>query len=166
MRRPFLAALVLLPLLAACDRSDEAGTTVTIGGTNASAGIDAGGRVKIDTPVFRGDFTLPKINLTADNFDIDGVHLYPGSRIQGVDVRAGEGKGDGKGGDDDRVTVRFESPADVATVRGWFADAWRKAGKDVAVDGNALRGTTDDKPFAVELTPAGDGRTAGVVRIG
>lgn len=157
MTRITIAALLLLGL-AACGSDKEPGTAVAISSGNASAGIAEGGEVKIDTPAFQGAFKLPKVNLTAENFDIDGVHLYPGSRIEAVNVKGADGPGDGE------VTVRFDSPADVATVRGWLAEQFAKAGKEVAVEGDRLRGRTKDEKFSIALTAAG-ARTSGVVEI-
>jgi hypothetical protein len=150
-----LLAGVLALSLAACDRGGE-GTQIAITANGSGGAMGKDGDVKIDTPAFKGAFKLPQINLTAENFDINGVHLYPDSKIASVNV-----DGTGK----DKVTVRFTSPADPATVRGWFADQFAKAGTSVKVDGNTLTGKDDDETFTIDLSPQG-GQSAGVVRIG
>lgn len=155
------AALTILPIalaLAACDGRGD-GTAVSVTSANGSGRIDDAGEVKIDAPGFRGTFDMPKMNLTAENFDIDGVHLYPGTKIAAMNVDAGEGRGDGK------VTVRFQSPADLPTVRGWLAQQFAKAGTEVAVAGDKLVGRSDDEDFTIALSAAG-ARTNGVVTIG
>jgi hypothetical protein len=158
MNRVFLPVAILALPLAACDRGDN-GTSISINGNSAGASVDGkSGEVKIDTPVFKGSFNLPKMNLTADNFDINGVHLYPGSRIADMNINA-RGEGDGI------VSVKFDSPATPATVRDWFMKEFEKAGVKVSADGNGLKGTTDDKPFRIDLTPQ-DERAAGTVTIG
>lgn len=150
-------ALLALPMTG-CDRGGE-GTSISINGNSAGASVDGkSGEVKIDTPVFKGSFNLPKMNLTADNFDINGVHLYPGSRIADMNINA-RGEGDGV------VSVKFDSPATPATVRDWFVKEFEKAGVKVSTDGNGLTGTTDDKPFRIDLSPQGE-RAAGTVTIG
>ncbi len=154
MRSLLILATFALPL-AACDRSQE-GTQVAVTANGSGGSIDKGGEVKIDTPAFKGAFKLPQINLTAENFDINGVHLYPDSKIASVNV-------DGTGRD--KVTVRFTSPGDVTTVRGWFAEQFAKAGNPVKVAGNTLTGKDDDQTFTIDLTEQ-DGQSAGVVRIG
>lgn len=157
---PRIDVLVLaLPLaLAACDGGGS-GTAVSIASGNGSAEIGRDGEVKIDTPAFQGSVKLPQMRLTADNFDIDGVHLYPGTRIANVDV-LGSGKDDGK------VTVKFDSPADLATVRGWLAQQFAAKGVEVGVVGDTLRGKSEDgEAFTIELTGAG-ARTSGVAHIG
>jgi hypothetical protein len=152
---PLLLATVML---AGCGSPNGDGTAVSIAAANGSATLDSGGQVKIDTPAFKGAFVIPKVDLTADNFDIDGVHLYPGSRIGAVDVAAGKRRSDG------RVAVRFDSPAEVSVVRGWLAQQFAKAGKEVSVQGDRLRGRTDDQEFTIDLTAAG-AHTAGKVII-
>ncbi|WP_375272300.1 hypothetical protein [Sphingomonas sp.] len=154
MRTPLILAIIAASL-AACDRG-EPGTQVAVTANGSGGSISRAGEVKIDTPAFKGEFTLPQINLTAENFDINGVHLYPDSRISAVNV-----DGTGK----DKVTVRFTSPADPATVRTWFAEQFREAGTPVRVEGDTLTGKDDDQNFTIDLSPQGQ-QSAGVVRIG
>lgn len=167
MSNRILLLAALLPL-AAC--GSDKGTTVSINASgadgNVSFGTDANGHVAIDSPVFKGKITLPKLQLDADNFDMNGVHLYPGSTISGMNVDAREGAGDVKG-DDAHVRVQFASPAAPATVRDWFKGKLDAAGFTVSADGAGLSGTTDeDKPFKLDLTPGGSDKTKGVITIG
>jgi len=154
MRTLLILAIIAAPL-AACDRTGE-GTQVAVTANGSGGSMSKDGEVKIDTPAFKGAFKLPQINLTAENFDINGVHLYPESKIASVNV-----DGTGK----DKVTVRFTSPADPATVRTWFAEQFKEAGTPVSVAGNTLTGKDDDETFTIELSPQGQ-QSAGVVRIG
>jgi hypothetical protein len=155
MRTALLAVVPLaigLPL-AACDGHD-AGTTISIAGNSS-------GQVKVDLPGFQGTFKLPKIQLTADNFDLNGVHLPPGSKISGFNVDAG------RKDDDGRVRIAFDSPMGAEAVRGWFAERLPKAGFAVRADGAGLVGTTDDKkPFALRLGETGAERATGTITIG
>lgn len=144
--------------LAACDRSADEGTSVSIDAGNGAATVNgATGDVTVDTPVMKGSFKLPKIQFTADNFDINGVHLYPGSKIGAMNVNADSGGG--------RVRVQFESPASVATVRDWLRAEFKKAGMRVDVAGDSVSGTSDGEPFRIDLQPKRD-VAAGVVTIG
>lgn len=156
----FALIAIAAATLSACDKSGD-GTSISIASNNGAGGSLDGnsGAVKIDTPVFKGEFNLPKINLTAENFDINGVHLYPGSRIAAVDIKPE------RSDDEGIVTVRFESPASVDTVRSWLKDQFDRKGAKVTVDGNSLHGETDDKPFRFDLAPKGD-KAAGTVTIG
>ena len=163
-------AAITLPLalalaLAGCNRPDE-GTSITI---NADSGNVLGavdgksGEVKLDVPGFSGKITLPKIQLDAGNFDLNGVHLYPGSTIDNVDV----GGDSTNGGKDGRVRVSFTSPATPATVQQWFQDRLNKAGFTVSPGGDGLVGTTDEnKPFALDLKADGDTRAKGTITLG
>ena len=156
--------LLALPLsLAACAKGGE-GTSITFnssdGNTVASADGDSG-EVKLDVPGFQGKFTLPKLQVTADNFDLNGVHLYPGSTIRSLNIDAGDHKDGG-------VRVAFTSPASPAVVRDWLMERLNKAGFRVSAMGNGLAGQTDEqKPFALQMTPAAGGKAAdGTIAIG
>jgi hypothetical protein len=162
-------ALLLAPalLLAACDGGGS-GTSISFTGNSddgkpGEATMNGStGEVKIDVPGFQGSFKLPRIEMTADNFDLNGVHLPPGSKIRGFNVDAGEGAKD-----DGKVTVAFDAPTDAAGVRRWFADRLPKAGYQVHADGAGLLGTTDDKkPFVLKLNEAGAGHAQGTITIG
>lgn len=169
-----LASVCLLALpLAACD-DGKPGATITINSTDSDGNVHAGvdgktGEVAIDTPVFKGNFKLPKIHLDGANFEMNGVHLYPGSTISTMNIEGRDHSDKDKGGEDDGdggIRVTFDSPADPATVRDWFKDKLTKAGFTVTASGNGLRGTTDEKkPFALDLEPAGTGHSRGVISI-
>lgn len=150
-------------LLAGCDGADQ-GTSVSFTGNIADGNSvtmnGSTGQVKVDVPGFQGSFKLPKVQLTADNFDLNGVKLYPGTKISGFDV-------DTRGEDDGRVRVAFDSPATAETVRDWFQQRLPRAGYTVREDGNGLTGTTDDdKPFALRVDDTAGGRAKGTITIG
>ena len=146
------------------------GTTISlivcVSDGNVVAGIDGNsGDMAINAPGFSGKISLPKIHLDASNFDMNGVHLYPGSTISGMNIDAHD---HGQGSDSDGVVkVTFESPAKPDTVRAWFEEKLNGAGFHVKADGTGLSGTTDDKkPFSLDLTPVGTDRAKGVITIG
>ncbi len=156
---------IILPLVAlalatsACSKSNDEGTSISIDAGNGSAAVDGGtGEVTLDTPLIKGKIKLPKLQLTADDFDINGVHLYPGSTLGAMNVNA-------TGKDDGIVSLTFDSPAPVATVRDWLRGEFEKAGTKVEVEGDSLRGMTEDKAFRIDLQPAGE-RATGKVTIG
>ena len=155
----FCAALLALPLTA-CDRSGE-GTSVSINadGGNVRGAVDAkSGQMKIDLPGLSGQIKLPKIQLDATNFDLNGVHLYPGSTIEAVDVAGKEEAGN--------LRVRFTSPASADQVRGWFQERLGKAGFTVKQNGQGLSGTTDEhQPFRLDLANDGE-RAKGTITVG
>jgi hypothetical protein len=161
MSRLLLIALIALPL-AGCNKPEDA-TSISI---NADSGNVLGamdgksGEVKLDVPGFSGKIKLPRIQLDASNFDLNGVHLYPGSTIDTVNI-------DGAQTDNGSVKVSFTSPATPATVQQWFQDRLNKVGYTVNPGGNGLVGTTDEnKPFALDLTPDGSDRAKGTITLG
>lgn len=160
MRRALLLVAVLA--LAACDRGSGDGTAISINAHDADGNVTGSfqnGSLAIDAPGFQGAIKLPKIQLDAENFDMNGVHLYPGSKITGMNIDAQDHRG---GTDEAAVRVSFRSPADPASVRQWFAERLGKAGYTLHADGNGLSGTTnEDKPFRLELSNAGTNAAEG-----
>lgn len=171
---PAFAALLLAGTLAACDGDDSSGngTSITINTTGSDGNMVAGmdgktGKLSVNLPGgIGGNITLPKFKFNAEDFDLNGVHLYPGSTISGMNVEAhdtGTGKTD-KG----EVRIAFESPAAPAKVQAWFLDKLSKDAKfDIKADGTGLSGVTDDKqPFRMDLTADGADKSKGTIVIG
>lgn len=161
MTRLLVCCAALALPLAACDRPSE-GTSVTINadGGNTLGSIDGrSGEVKVNLPGFSGQIKLPKVQLDATNFDLNGVHLYPGSTIDAVDV--------GSSDKDAGVRIRFTSPATPEQVRGWFNERLGKVGFQLKQDGAGLTGTTDEnKPFRLDLDGDGGTRAKGTIVLG
>lgn len=164
MIRPLLLALPLV-LLAACDGAKD-GTSITLNGDdgNVTASIGNSGQMAVSVPGFSGSIKLPKLKLDSDNFDMNGVHLYPGSSISGMNIDAHNKAGEDSDG---QVRVSFESPAQPGAVRDWFQQKLNAAGFKVAPNGSGLSGTTDeDKPFKLDLAPEGSDKARGTILIG
>jgi hypothetical protein len=168
IRTALVVALIALPL-AACGDGKQ-GTTITFNSSDAdgnTTGVIDGttGKVAINAPGFSGALSLPKIHIDSNDFNMNGVHLYPGSTVSGMNVNA---QGNGKGGDGDgNVTVNFSSPAKPDTVQAWFLDKLNHAGFDVKSDGTGISGMTDDKkPFRLDLSPDGADKAKGVITMG
>jgi hypothetical protein len=166
MRRAFL----LLPLLtlAACGSGD--GTSIKINaksdenGSSTTVTTDGNGQAAIKVPGFEGKIRLPQIHVNAENFDLNGVKLYPNSKVSQLNVDA-EDKGDGK--DKGTVYIAFESPAAIATVQAWFRDKMTARGFKVDADGTGLKGTTDEgEPFRLALNADGGQKTKGQLEVG
>lgn len=162
-----LAVVILLCAgLAACGEEKD-GTTITINASgsdgNVTGGVDGKtGEIALNVPGFSGSVRLPKIKLDAENFKLNGVSLYPGSTIKTMNIVAR----DEKDGADDKSHVRvvFESPADPATVRDWFAAKLGQADFKLHADGLNLVGSDEDgKPFRLDLAPAAGGHAAGTI---
>jgi len=163
MIRPYLLAAVGLTsvlALSACDRSNEgASVSINADGGNVLGAINGEtGEMKIDVPGFQGSVKLPKIKIDTNNFDLNGVRLYPGSSIKTLNI-----VGDDKAGG---LRVAFASPATPTIVRDWFAQRLGKVGYQVHPEGANLIGTTDEnKPFRLELAPDGKDKATGTIVI-
>ncbi|MEP9358557.1 hypothetical protein [Sphingomonas sp. KR3-1] len=158
--------LLLLPLaLAACGGK---GTSVTINahsedGDNSTFAMN-NGTVAIKGDGFEGSFKVPQIKMTAENFDMDGVKLYPGSTITSFNIDAQDHPGKAK--DEGKVTADFTSPAALATVQGWFRDKLTAKGFKFAAQGDGFAGTTaDGETFTIGLSGDGGARTKGRMEI-
>lgn len=169
MIRPLLLCLTVVATpLGACNDSKD-GTTISFNATgddgNMVAGVDGTtGKVSLDVPGFSGKLSLPKIHLDAGDFDMNGVHLYPGSTISTMNIDAHDGKG--KDDDSGTVHVGFASPATPAQVRDWFNERLTKTGFTLKAEGNGLTGTTDEgKPFRLDLIPDGADHAKGTITV-
>ena len=144
---------VLIPpmmLLAACGseekKSGEA-TEVSInagdehGGIQIKTGKD-GGNIKISGDGAAIDIDIPDfvdLDIESD-FDIDGVKLYPGSKVTKVDVDAN----DKNGADTATVKLGFTSPAAPKQAADWMAGEFTKKGVEVTRTGDTLAGKDKD----------------------
>jgi hypothetical protein len=169
MRLAFLIPPMLL--LAACGHKDEEKTETEIsinadgdgGGVQIKTGKD-GGKLSIGgkdgTAINLNIPDFVDLDVTGD-FDIDGVNLYPGSKVTRVDVDAND-KG---GADKATVNLGFTSPAAPARAADWMAAEFAKKGVKVARDGDTLAGTDKDgDDFTIRFGP--DGATSkGQVKI-
>jgi hypothetical protein len=163
-------ALLLLALvpLAACGGSGT-GTSFSINATsdedgNSTITTDRNGQMAIKAPGFEGAIKLPKFHVNAENFDFNGVKLYPDSQVSELNVDAADSKTDEDKG---KVRVAFESPAALAKVQGWFRDKMAARGFKVENDGTGLKGTTDEgDPFRLALSADSHQKTKGKLEVG
>ncbi|MES2986922.1 MAG: hypothetical protein V4808_03360 [Pseudomonadota bacterium] len=159
------ALLLIAPLaLAACDGK---GTNISLQGENGEGNVSiktgADGGVSIEAPGVSIAAKLPKINLTAEDFDVNGLKLYPNSAIRELNA-----VGDSKLGtkQESHVTVAFDSPAPLATVQAWFRDNLAKQGFKVEPKGNGFTGTTKEgEPFTLELNADGEKAAKGKIEV-
>ena len=158
-------ALLLAPLaLTACD---GAGTSISLRGGdgegNVSIKTGADGGVSIEAPGVSIASKLPRINLTAEDFDVNGLKLYPNSAIRELNAVGNDKLGQKQ---DSHVTVAFDAPASLATVQAWFRDNLARQGFEVEAKGNGFSGTTKDgDPFTLELSADGDQKAKGRIEV-
>ena len=161
-----LALLLPIALLAAYDRKGEK-ATVEISAGNGSTTISAApgkdSRLKIDAPGVKADINLPFMTMISDKMEIDGVKLYPGSTIAGVNINADDS--DGRQ-DDGRFSLRFQAPAARAKVAEWFARQFADNGFKMTLSGARFSGTNDDgNPVTLDMRDGANGATEGEIRI-
>ena len=161
MRKVMLGLALPLVLLAGCSvdaGKDDGGNgmaSMKVGedGNVSITASDGADGVSVSIPGFDAKLNVPGVELGGDDMDIDGIKLYPGTEVKGINVT------DQKGAGNSRVEMRFTSPATPDQVRDWFQQRLAKAGFTLKQEGNALTGTTDEKkPFRLDLN--GDGTTA------
>src|SRR5690606_30162004 len=116
------------------------GGKISIGGEGAAINIDVPDFVDLDIE---------------SDFDIDGVKLYPGSKVTKVDVDAK----DKEGADTATVKLGFTSPAAPAKAADWMAGEFAKKGVKITRSGDMLAGKDKDgSDFRITFAP--DGATA------
>ncbi len=132
-------------------------TTTTITNRDVDAKDDTISGLKIDSDKFKANIEVPGLSFGGDHMDMDGMKLYPGSRVKGVRVHAVDRPGAKSG----EVVMDFTSPAAPAVVARHMADQARHAGFTLSSDTpSSIVGTKagDHGPdrFAVTLNPNGD----------
>jgi hypothetical protein len=145
--------LTALALLAACDRKEDAPVEIR------SAEKPGQSRLKIDADGFKADVNLPLAAMISDKMEIDGVKLFPGSKITGVDI-------DAKGQEDGRVTMRFEAPAPRDKVADWFRTQFAEQKFQARQTSGGFAGTSADGNWYTLDLKQGGGGTAGEFRLG
>lgn len=165
MNYPALSLAAAL-LLGGCGSGE--GTDISIEANRANAdgvAVTADGKtgnVAVKVPGFSANVTMPKIMLDAGNFDIDGVKLFPESRVRSLNIVAD----DGSGGDSATVQVKFDAPAPPAEVQDWFIRAFSDRAISATADGEGVKGMTKDgEPFTIRIAPSGENASEGTIEI-
>ena len=115
------------------------------------------GDLSVNLPGFDAKVRIPAEIMTSSKVDIDGVSLFPGSKVSSVKVASG----------DQPLRMTFEAPADPAKVAAWFQERFADKSVKFAANGNVLSGTTNEgEAFSIALTPAAGGRSTGSIAIG
>lgn len=150
--RLFVAAAAL-GALSACSGNQKDDGLVNITANTAD------GNVSISVPGVTVDAKLPSDMFTKSDFDIDGVKLPAGAKIETMNVKAGD--------KDTHVRMSFSAPGDIAAIRKHFLDGFAAKSVTVTQSGDTLSGKTDDdNAFTIALTPgAAAGTTKGDVTI-
>lgn len=119
MRMAMLGLAAALLSLAGCERKagkEEGGAETA----SLKVGEDGDAAITAQEGAARASLSIPGIELGGDDMNIDGIRLYPGSRLRGIDVTHGDGSGKGL------ADMRFTSPAAPVKVAAHFAAAARE----------------------------------------
>lgn len=159
-----LAALTL----AGCGEGEGNGTSFSITAQsdegNTAIASTENGSVSVKAPGFEGSFKLPKVAIKAEDFDVNGVKLYPGSTVTGFNVSSNNRMGERDKGS---VTISFDTPLDAPALREWYAKELARRGFRVEATGDGFAGTTDEgEPFTLHITPREDGTSKGRMMVG
>ncbi|WP_380875388.1 hypothetical protein ACFB49_04440 [Sphingomonas sp. DBB INV C78] len=95
MRRSIMLLALPLFALAACEVKVGDDDKAAAGG-NASAAVEKS-HVSLDIPGFSAKVDIPAFDASGEDMDIDGIKLYPGSQVTGVDIKADGKDAGGKG---------------------------------------------------------------------
>lgn len=160
--KPIWLVLPVAAALAACGGDGE-GTSISIEGDNGSvtAAADKDGKVSVKAPGFEGSIKLPKFNIGAENFEVDGVKLYPGATVSSLNI---DDRQDGtkSGG----VKVTFDAPAEANRVRDWFREQMEGAGFTVTGNRDELTGKTKSgSPYTLKIDGTGEEKSRGTLTV-
>ena len=111
------------------DNGEDASITIGGGSNGATGNAAANGQqsVSIDVPGFSAKVNMPDLDI-GDDTKIEDMPLYPGTKVNGVNISAHDSDdGDDKGD----VTMAFTAPADTGKVVAWYKDQAGKHGWDI-----------------------------------
>ena len=156
MRLAFLIPPMML--LAACGSNEKAadsnGVSVNADGKVQITADKDGGKIEISGDGVNIDLDIPDLGDMAINtdFDIDGVKLYPGSKIDKMDIDAS----DKNGADTATVKFGFSSPAAPKVAADWMGAEFAKKGIKITRTGDMLAGKDKDgADFRINFVPDG-----------
>lgn len=116
------------------DKDGNQTASISFGDGNASStdGNSSTGAsdktVAINVPGFSAKVAVPGLDLGGDDTRIDGIALYPGTRMSGVNINA-DSSNDGSGGESQgRVDMAFFAPASPDQLLAYYKGAARNAG--------------------------------------
>lgn len=154
MAKHLLVALAALPLLlSACSERSSDGEgdsgSITIGTE------DEDGTFSIEAEGFSMDVDIPSITIDSEDFDLNNVTLYPGTKVTGMKIEDVEGEGG-------KVILDFVSPVGADVLLSWFESKMAEEDFTVSKEGMVLSGATDDgDPFMLSLSEVSGAETKG-----
>ena len=151
----FVPALTLCLVLAGCnvqakhDNDNDGNETVRISAS------DADGNFSFDVPFAKGEVKLPGGAIHGGDIDIDGVKMYPGATVTGLNVNAAD--------KNSVVNIGFKAPAPPQKVREYYIDEFKKRGVEASASGDGVSGKSKDgDQFEIHVQPLGGGSQGSV----
>jgi len=122
MRRSII--LLALPLLglAACEMK-VGGEEEANKGSNTSVATEKS-HVSLDIPGFSAKVDIPAFDADGEDMDVDGIKLYPGSQVTGVDIKADGKTENGKGS----VRIGYASADTPEKLQAYYEAAAKENG--------------------------------------
>jgi hypothetical protein len=168
-------ALTAAAALAACsvkthDKDGNETAAISFGGDadgNSADDISGNGSktVSVDVPGFSAKVSVPDLDIGGKDTDIDGIKVYPGTKMNGVNVLANAGDGSGSESQG-KVAMAFSAPIPPDQLLGYYRGEAAKAGwKAEPTPGGSQFAATkiDDKGkpthLTIDLAGAGTGST-------
>ncbi|WP_157216718.1 hypothetical protein [Flavisphingomonas formosensis] len=162
---PLSAALAAL-LLSGCNAKISANDEDN--GTSSVSINTTDGQFSLDTKDLKANIQMPKMDMDAAHMDVDGVKLYPGTRVSGMNVLADDRQPDRK--DRGKVTIVFSSGDAPARLLDYYRKAFSDRGYSVAVASSGDMALAAAKPphkdVRVALQPEGAGSSGTIVFTG
>jgi hypothetical protein len=147
------AILMLAGALTACNvqakHDGDKNDTVRISAS------DADGNVSFDVPFAKGEVKLPGGAIHGGDIDIDGVKMYPGATVTGLNVNAAD--------KNSVVNIGFKAPAPPQKVRDYYMSEFKKKGVEASASGDGVSGKSKDgDQFEIHVQPLGGGSQGSV----
>jgi len=109
-------------------------------------------RVNLKLPGIDLDVKVPNLDIKADDVDIGGVDMYPGTSLKSFNIDAGKSSGNEKA----LVRVGMTFPASAASVADYYEGAMKDKAVTYTRKGGNFSGTTDDGDrFTLAIADAG-----------
>jgi hypothetical protein len=171
MNKLLIVSLAALALSGCSSSADDGtlGTDISIDavsdeGTPVKASADGKtGEVAINVPGFKANIAMPKIKLDSEDFEMNGVKLYPGSKILSFKLDNVMRAAGTEGGGAATVRISFDSPATPDVVKAWFLEKLVNTAKyKLTATPTGMTGTNEDgDPFTLSLRSGEIGHSIG-----
>ncbi len=103
---------------------------------------------------------MPNIDIAADDVDIGGVDMYPGTKLKSFNIDAGKNVA----GEKALVRIGMTFPAAATTVADYYEGEMKKRNLAYARNGDSLSGRTGEGDrFTLAIAPAGSTSTGDLV---